>query len=1020
VTLTGGFQNVNLEGEQAAAAWFSQEWPAGMRIRIAGSGCNGNDYCTIASVTSQTVLTIVETSATVVNVRYTSAGFGFLIGKATATGTASISVVGRLSAYQQYQQAQAQMCSPQPKTTTVSRTGAPLGYTLTGYLCLVSRQRDAETRLYWISAEEGRDPEFRLLSLIAAPSAIPGYNVNDNPTGPGFSGGPSAGASSFDQVDPNIFYLVRTTTVPGCTLDCPPALWKITYPAGLGYVEPTNIRNSYARNGFISGYTDPLVWENVTKFSEGRSLSQQILANTTYNTAYWPALTGIKFSGATNGYAQFFICLTGQDLPCAVFYFTASSGNFANWFDGMANSPAGAGFMGNHNTTPVAGIAQITNWSLNQGATRAGIVSTAGNAVTASSGFITVDQVGSPIVINGVYYTIASFVDFTNWTVTPSAGVQTNVPFASAYQPGGGPFSSTPTCVYKGGTCNANTSISGIIGDASYDSACPVDLPAKFVALGATGNQCVTLRVSGEPCSLYPTGAERSTYPCPNAGSGLASWMGRPIAPEDIIYDNIDPERLQYGEREYLMLVRKTDVGGGIFELVFLRDASTGYSCQMTNQLAIPPSPGSRGRLCAATAALATHLNGWSGRWTPSGQYPIYNPATQTFTPENQFLTRAHSDRGLTASGIPSYVGFSGYFNVYFSRTGGVIGGPADAYYAGYPVFTGISSAADCANGCVQSYISTAAENTTGLNTILGTDWRHLNSAGNAPEVQNSDLGALHTTLALQPGTTSVYKILPISGTYDPKKRDLIAWAGLYLGKEKSGPQNTGNYITDADTWRFCYAYRANECRAGSTAGDVFFVVPGLDVSKTTCVASQLSNRIACVFAATPIAAKGMQVLFTSDPDNIHQRGVGMLLTRPGAQYSYSHLRMFPNGRCMLGTYYHLGGTWSGPTLMCAGQMINDSRNRSQWQPVEVKSTFSSGFVQFGYDSNFYCAPRAEVCQVAAAAINQAVPYTYAHEAITPVSGSTRITIPALPGRILYYRTVNAGINGPTQTIAVP
>jgi hypothetical protein len=77
--------------------------------------------------------------------------------------------------------------------------------------------------------------------------------------------------------------------------------------------------------------------------------------------------------------------------------------------------------------------------------------------------------------------------------------------------------------------------------------------------------------------------------------------------------------------------------------------------------------------------------------------------------------------------------------------------------------------------------------------------------------------------------------------------------------------------------------------------------------------------------------------------------------------------------------------------------------------------------VEFGYDeygsdgvNKFYCTTRAENCRVAGASVVEATPFSFASEALTNANGYS-ITVPALPGMLLYYRSVVNGVTGPTQ-----
>jgi len=78
------------------------------------------------------------------------------------------------------------------------------------------------------------------------------------------------------------------------------------------------------------------------------------------------------------------------------------------------------------------------------------------------------------------------------------------------------------------------------------------------------------------------------------------------------------------------------------------------------------------------------------------------------------------------------------------------------------------------------------------------------------------------------------------------------------------------------------------------------------------------------------------------------------------------------------------------------------------------------GYEEYGSPASFYCTPRQEACRVAAALVNEASPFWFAQELFPPTTGRYTISIPALPGRILYYHVVDGGVAGPLQVAAIP
>ena len=61
--------------------------------------------------------------------------------------------------------------------------------------------------------------------------------------------------------------------------------------------------------------------------------------------------------------------------------------------------------------------------------------------------------------------------------------------------------------VYKSSTWTTNTAI-----DKTDFYPCTAGNP--YQSKGATGSNCLKIRITGEPCSAYPTASEKADYPC--------------------------------------------------------------------------------------------------------------------------------------------------------------------------------------------------------------------------------------------------------------------------------------------------------------------------------------------------------------------------------------------------------------------------------------------------------------------------------------------------------------------------
>ena len=517
------------------------------------------------------------------------------------------------------------------------------------------------------------------------------------------------------------------------------------------------------------------------------------------------------------------------------------------------------------------------------------------------------------------------------------------------------------------------------------------------------GNQCIRLRLANQPCSSFSTLAERTATPCP--GDPTRSWIGRNVQPGDAF--QIWPATDQL-DNEALLVVRVTPISGNVFEVEALRDYVNGYRCQS--------SANSLTRRCIAVPSQATYGNtGWSVRFLPQCYMTVWNPADGSFVCRNEWLQRGHYDTTGRPSDQFSAVGIDGSSGYYGqasqSDPASMAGSVGLAYIPQFPA--GLTSA-----NYVQSYISAEGADATGTAAQYGTDWRHYNpSLGSSIEATGQTIGG-SLTITLQGGTSSVFRVSPINGLSSIKTTAWHVWVGQYILTDKSSA-TTGNTLTDADPWRFCYAYAAGECRSGSSAGDFYMVVPGGMETLSNCNASQISYRTPCIFASNGVSGQLVQLYISgADPSGVKQRSLGFSGTRFGAQYVYSKMRLSPDGKYLFSTAHHYDGGATMAISIDPGGIPNDTRSGNAFVPVVARAS-GNIVVEFGYNPSFHCTSRAEVCRANAATIG-ATPFLYASEAGSSTASSPTVAIPALPGRVLYYRVVSGGVPGPTQVVAVP
>jgi hypothetical protein len=579
--------------------------------------------------------------------------------------------------------------------------------------------------------------------------------------------------------------------------------------------------------------------------------------------------------------------------------------------------------------------------------------------------------------------------------------MNTNMPY-------GGPFTTPITGVMRNGVFDTNTALpwppAAPPAANGYDTACPVNLNPGWIANGAVGNQCVTVQMK-EPCSSFPAAGEAARSPCP--------WdptrsMVAPLAEGDFL------KQSGQGDNEGYMVVQITSLGGGAVQAVLQRNANFSYCAFGKDGIAAP--------------SQFMPANGWTADAVPPFSCASVgividiegNAAYQV----NANLIRGHF--GISGSGPKSstwvgsgLTGSTFAYAVDFNRPFSRVGLPIDFSIPSAPTFASYNSVHD-----IQSYVDSRQVAASPDLRRYAFDFRHYDgSLGIDYEYPGQVIGS-PTNLTLQSGTTTVYK-MNYSGAVDAKHGIMNVWAGEKILIEKSSPA-MGNTLTDTDAWHFCLAYQAGECRSGSGAGDLFAAIPGADL-RSACWESQLNLRVPCAMAGPNQAMRATQMrISTPDPVGGSQRILSSLLMGPEQQYVYSSVLPSPDASYLLFGGFLVSGYHTSLMMAQIPPMPNDSVAGSTYIPVKVSGTSGAAvYVEFGYEEygapgDFHCTPRQEACRVAASLVNESAPFWFAHELFPPATGRYQISVPALPGRILFYRIVDGGVAGPLQVRTVP
>lgn len=794
-----------------------------------------------------------------------------------------------------------------------------------GFLCVFRTTDNAFSIPLFVT----KDGEGRVQGVFKPLTSIPGYPSQDNPLS-GVGGGPTPDVSVFPSKNVAIVYWPDASTGGAPPLRY--CLWSVTFPSG-GFLTQTGYGYQNQSGPSNTNYpTENVVWANLTRGSQGRDITTQL-----NGVSWFSAIGGTTrfgnptFFGKVGQYFLFYLGLGGQDTLTAFFVFD-SSGTLVNSFNSW-------------NGALSSNVSPRISWT----------------------GIHNVESVGIPDTV----------------------GLSTDAlpGFASGHEYSG-PYQTTPTCLFKSGTCNANTSVPPT-NDGSYDSNCPVN------TFGYT--DCIKFRTQRMPCRTSPTTQEKIESPC-QWDATQASVFSQIIAVGDIFYDRgtvgTDSERLQ--------ILAVTDLGSGVFETTAARAAALSY-CVPSNQ----------------SAGQKTHSNGWSvamgtPRDTCDSGYIVANIGTSAVTeaPRADY-GGSHLDVGNGDT--------TGNINVSISGQG-----LGDGITNNLPItslslpvtrqplwsFAGSGNDGTLAS-ITQSYPS--IRGAIGNQTIF--NYRHLNPGFGATDYPpNAVTIAGGVTAVLQGGTTSVYKI-NVLGTADYKKLPLHMFAGQYLIKDAS-TATTGNTITDATPWTGCQAYKADECRTGSSVGDTYLVVPQADLT-TAANTNSWGQRAPVATWLTPYMGWITQT-YTSDLFGDRTKRITMGGSMPGWHEGFSNARIMPDGS---GVIYH--NQFPGAERNLWWAKLDNVFTHGQYGigfraiPIQIPAMAGAtqahilfGYQEYGSNSQLYCKPRADTC----IADGSSTTYDFAigdnsTTWVTCTTGCT-INVPALPNRTLMYKIVRA--NGGT------
>ena len=269
------------------------------------------------------------------------------------------------------------------------------------------------------------------------------------------------------------------------------------------------------------------------------------------------------------------------------------------------------------------------------------------------------------------------------------------------------------------------------------------------------------------------------------------------------------------------------------------------------------------------------------------------------------------------------------------------------------------------------------------------------------PELQQTSLTNI---------TGSLWKFVNTNYTLHRKQLAMLALVGSHPLLDISSTA-IGDVLTGAvgDNYKYCVANAVNECRTGSAVGDIYFNAPNVTGGATCYGAMSWGDTSkVCIGHVPAIGDTIVQIgIVENDLNGKWFRALSDGLMPPKIMNTSSDSHTTPDGRWATVFNYPPSGNYSILLAKAPPWPGYDGINRNTFIQRTVSlagpAATVTALTEFGYDTNFYCTSRNEVC-VSAQNNN---PYFFASESYTRIScagGICTNTIPIIPDRTVYYR----------------
>jgi hypothetical protein len=495
-----------------------------------------------------------------------------------------------------------------------------------------------------------------------------------------------------------------------------------------------------------------------------------------------------------------------------------------------------------------------------------------------------------------------------------------------------------------------------------------------------TGDNCSAITVTGNPCDPTPAASETARDAgCSDPANyyflqlvGQGDWF---LVNQGATYEMV---RYLIGTGNSWTVERHYGYYGA---QSFTSGATLTAKCGIDNPALSP----------TVASAQAGHA-WWNSTLYPHGTGQV---ADLVFTPLAHGFDRGERSLAYFNYCPWAYDGCEGY------RTGvkpGILGQANQTWAKTNPTFAGASGVGD--------------PNTVNTHPAFSHPWATDNSINTYTDARGlCQSGGVSGTFTLVSG-----QLWSATGlTLNRKQLPTIASCGSHPLLDISGPGSSIS-TTSADSYKYCVALKVDECRSGAAAGSVWVNCP--KVNSGTCPTNGASgggwdDQNICVAPNGAYTQSLVQMgLYPQFQEGIYNRIVSRAFSRYRWVSPYWNFHLTPDGKHGFALTSWLDGIRSEwVDYQMPTYPGRDSVNRGTFVPVSaalvtVPVGTDNAIVEFGYNPDFYCTSRQEVCVANAGAISESTPFYWASETYSglPCGSGCTVVIPALSQRILYYR----------------